>query len=105
MLPAIAGPGLVTLFAGARNGPKAPGFVAGLHIEGSQITAVRRISAGDTDDHFVFDQQRRAGDIAAALAHVLDVDAPLFAARFLIERNNSVIERPEKDAARANSNA
>ena len=66
---------------------------------------MRRISAGHADDDFVFDQQRRAGDIATALAHVLDIDAPLLTAGFLIERDHIVIERPEKDAAPANSDA
>src|SRR5579859_126521 len=103
--PAIAGPGLVAFLARGGNGPETPGAAAGVDVESREIAAMSGIAAGDADHHFVFDEQRRAGDVAAALAHVLDVDSPELAAGFLVERHDIIIERAKEHAAGADGHA
>ena len=52
---------------------------------------MRRIAAGAADDHFVFGDQRRRGDGAAALARVVEADSPGLFAGFLIDRQQVVV--------------
>src|SRR5262249_32151925 len=76
VFPTVTGPGFMAFFAGTGNGPEAPGAVTGRDVESGQVAAVRGIPAGDADDDFILDEERRTGDIAAALALVLDIDTP-----------------------------
>ena len=95
----------MTFFARAWNGPEAPGTAAGIDVEGSEVTAVRGIATGNADDDFVFDDQRRGGDVAAALAHVFDVYPPQLPSCLLIQCDDVIIERAGEYLAGAHRQA
>src|SRR5262249_24819944 len=92
-------PGFGTRLTRRWDGVKPPDMFAGLRVVSVQVSAMRVFAAGAADDDFVFDYERRRGDVASALAHVFDLDVPDFAARPGVQRDHVVAERAEIDSA------
>ena len=87
----------MALFSRAGNSVEAPTHAACLDIKGGQIAAVRGVAAGDTAHDDVFDQQRCAGNVAAALARIFHVDTPQLRAGLLVERHHVVVGSAKED--------
>ncbi len=103
--PTVTGPGFRALLAWRRDGVEAPSQAAGAGIESSEIAAVGGVPAGDAGNHHVFHHQGCAGDVAAALPRVLDVDAPQLSARLLVERHHVIVGGAHEHAPIADGNA
>src|SRR5262249_43818448 len=102
--PAFARPGLVAFLPRTRDGVEPPAHVARGGVARSEIATMRGIAALNSGDDRVLYDERSAGDFAAALPGILDVDLPDFLAGSLIERNQVIVGGPEKDAAAAYGN-
>src|SRR5436309_7256437 len=90
--PTILGPGLVPLLSWSGNCVKSPAQPAVLPFVGGDMTAVRGIAAGGTDDDHVFDDERSSRDVASVLLRIFYVHLPHFFAGLRVERHDEVIE-------------
>src|SRR6185503_4025850 len=81
------------------------GQSAGPGVKGADVAAVCAVAPGATHDQFVFDQERRAIDIAAALLDILDLDIPDSLACLRIQSDNVIVHGSEEDHAVADCHA
>src|SRR5262245_3992701 len=91
-------PGVGAEFAGRRDGPEAPFFLAGLGVERREEAARLPISAGNAgiDDAVV--EQRRGGN-GVAILPAGEAGSPDFLAGLSVEGNEIAVELAEKDLA------
>ena len=97
--PALALPGFVTFLAGTGDDVPAPGQASGLDVERRQVAAMRGVAASAADDDLVLHHQGRRGDVAPALARIVDADLPDFLARLLIQCDHVIVRRAEEHLA------
>ena len=95
-LPGIAGPGVVSEFAGTGNRREAPQARAGRRIVGVDEAADPELAAGDAGDDLVLHRQRRAGD-AEALHRIGDLHFPEQRTGPGVERQERRVERADED--------
>src|SRR5262249_22940039 len=74
-------------------------------IEGVEVAAMGAIASGDADNHFIFNDQRRTRNIAAALRYIFDLNIPDFPPSLGINGDKVIVESSHKDQAITNGNA
>src|SRR5207248_4357429 len=95
--PRIAFPGLVSRFAAAGDRVEAPRALPRRRLVRVDETANAELTAGDADDDFVFDDERRARE-AVALVGISGSDIPTHTAGLRIEADDVCVERSHEQA-------
>src|SRR5207247_10033810 len=91
MLPRISGPGLVTRFSRTRNGLEPPDLLTRSRVVSRDKSAYPVFSAGDADDHFIFDHQRRVRQRIAEL-RITDLSTPDRTSRPGVDRDQAGVD-------------
>ena len=100
----VARPGVVTDFAGARDGIEGPDELARVGIERFHATAATAVAAGESRDDEAVVIQRRGRD-AEAVVVTLRLNGPDHVTGCVIERDELAVELAGKDLAVAHRDA